>query len=94
MTSELDRVLELVSGEVDPEVLAKELDTSVCHATNICLKLVEKGKLKLFFKVICPKCGRFWKFEGLMDIPDEIRCDCGEIIFPSRENTKMIFSLP
>jgi len=89
---ELDKVLELASEEIEPEELAKKLGTSICHATNLCLKLVEMGKLKLFFKVICPKCGKVWKFGGIMEIPDEIRCDCGEVIFPSRENTKMIFA--
>ncbi len=90
---ELERVLNQFSDEIDPEDLAKRLGTSVCHATNLCLKLVEEGKLNLFFKVTCPRCGRSWKFGGIMEIPDEIECECGNEVVPDRENTKMVFSV-
>ncbi len=90
---DLDKVLELISEEVEPEEIAKMLGTSVCHATNLCLKLVEMGKLKLKFRVFCPKCGRVCAdYEGIMEIPDEIECECGEIFMPTRDDIKMIFS--
>lgn len=90
--SELDRVLELISGEIEPDVLAKMLNTSVCHATNLCLKLVEKGKLKLKFRISCPNCGEVCaEFENIMDIPDELECRCGYKFMPMKENMKIVF---
>ena len=90
--SELDRVLELISGEIEPEFIAEKLNTSVCHATNLCLKLVESGKLKLKFKVVCPRCRSICaEFENIMDIPDEVECRCGYKFMPMKENIKMVF---
>jgi len=78
--------------EIEPEVIAKRLNTSVCHATNICLKLVEEGKLKLKFKVICPRCREVCaEFESIMDIPDDLQCRCGYKFMPMKENIKMVF---
>ncbi len=93
--SELDEILEIPSDELDPEVVARRLNTSVCHATNLCLKLVEVGKLRLKFKVFCPKCGDVCaEFERIMDIPDELRCGCGYAFMPARENMKIVFKKP
>jgi len=78
--------------EIEPEVIAKRFNTSVCHATNVCLKLVEEGKLKLKFKVICPRCREVCaEFESIMDIPDELQCGCGYRFMPMRENIRMVF---
>ena len=89
---ELERILNQFSDEIDPKDLAKRLGTSVCHATNLCLKLVEKGKLRLRFRVICPRCGRVCaEYGGIMEIPDEMECKCGERFLPTRDDITMIF---
>ncbi len=92
--SKLDeRVLEIVKGEVTPEEIAKALNTSVCHATNVCLKLVEKGKLGMKYKVICPKCGEVSaEYGSIMEIPDEVECRCGHKFMPVKENIKIVFT--
>ncbi len=78
--------------EIDPKIVAEIFGISVCQATNLCLKLVEKGKLKMKFKLICPMCGEVRsEFESIMDIPDEFECPCGHKFVPTRDNLKIVF---
>ncbi|GEM_PF-5375334 len=78
--------------EIDPKIVAERFGISVCQATNLCLKLVEKGKLKMKFKLICPNCGRVCaEFESIMDVPEEAKCRCGHEFMPMRDDLKVIF---
>ncbi len=78
--------------EITFETVAKKLNISVCEASNLCMKLVERGLLEMFFDIICPKCkSTAGTYKSLIEIPDEVKCVCGNVFMPMRENIKVYF---
>ena len=93
MEEKLEELLKIIPEHerIMPEAIAEKLKINLCQASNLCMKLVERGLLDMRFEVVCPKCSSATAFKSVMEIPDEIRCKCGNVFIPLRENIRIFF---
>ena len=70
-----------LSHTFSPVALQQKLNCDRLTMYHVINKLANQGRINIFLRLECSKCGKLMDYQGLEDIPDTVACPkCGEKI--------------